>query len=168
MGNFENFLKFFGIFWFLGGIFYFGGVGGGGWGWQLRCRRGCSVWVRVLGVGGVFGVGCGAKRKSQRSANPGEQCSPPLYNRKGWGCFCVGLQCSALPTPNSQLLTPYSSFLIPNFQLLTQKNARPGVRICSEFCPAGRTCFIPALHPRAGAQPIFELGYAVVLKATSQ
>ena len=78
------------------------GVGG----WLLRCGRGCSVWARVFGVGagvfgvgagvfgvgaGVFGVGCGAKRKSQRSAHPGEQCSPLLYNRKGWVCFCAGL-----------------------------------------------------------------------------
>ena len=39
------------------------GVGVGGW--LLRCGRGCSVWA------GVFGVGCGAKRKSQRSAHPG-------------------------------------------------------------------------------------------------
>ena len=31
---------------------------------------------------GVFGVGCGAKRKSQRSARAGEQCSPLRWNCK--------------------------------------------------------------------------------------
>ena len=59
-----------------------------------RPANGAGVYFRGCGFGkgGVFGVGCGAKRKSQRSANAGEQCSPLLYNRKGRGCFCVGLQ----------------------------------------------------------------------------
>ena len=61
-----------------------------------------TVRGRIFGVAGVaragvFGVGCRAKRRGQRSANPGEQCSPLLYNRKSLGCFCVGLAMQRSP-----------------------------------------------------------------------
>ena len=55
-------------------------------------KGGCSVWVQ----GETQGPAGGTRGRSQ---------APPLlYNRKGWGRFCVGLQCNALLTSNSQLL----------------------------------------------------------------
>ena len=67
----------------------------------LHCRpaNGAGVYFRGCGCGegGVFGVGCGAKRKSQRSANPGGAKPRPYYIiGKVGGVFVWGLQCSAL------------------------------------------------------------------------
>ena len=41
----------------------------------------------------MVGVGLCSTRGAlrQHRALAGEQCSPLLYNRKGWGCFCAGL-----------------------------------------------------------------------------
>ena len=41
----------------------------------------------------IVGVGLCSTRGAlrQHKALAGEQCSPLLYNRKGWGCFCVRL-----------------------------------------------------------------------------
>ena len=52
-----------------------------------------AVWAGVFGMGtGLFGVGCGAKRKSQRSAHPGGAKPRPYYIIERAGVFlCRGL-----------------------------------------------------------------------------
>ena len=94
MGNFENFLKFFGIFWFSGGIFILGELGweleirneeSGVGGWLLRCRRG------VLGVGaGVFGVGAGRNARVSVRHTRASNARPYYIIERAGGVFVWG------------------------------------------------------------------------------
>ena len=58
---------------------------------RWNCERAIKI-SRIL-LRFIVGVGLCSTRGAlrQHKALAGEQCSPLLYNRKGGGCFCVGL-----------------------------------------------------------------------------